>query len=323
MDRQAEDRVEHWHSLGCSLAAGRGPADLTRPVARSSQTVRPPTWSRVHASVRACRRMTTTCGWRTCSPTPPTRSRWSASWRRPARRDQARPHPGQRRRHGGRGADPLAAAARPAPATPWSARSSSRTGHGPRRWIVDPIDGTKNYVRGVPVWATLIALVDDEVPVVGSSPPPRSAAAGGRRRGTGAWTGRTLSAARRLHVSEVGRVEDASLSYAELRGWEESGRLEGFLPPPAPVLAHPRVRRLLVLHARRRGRGRHRRRAPARPARHGGTGAGRAPRPAAGSPRWTGVDGPWGGSAVATNGLLHDSVIELLARDGSPGHREV
>ena len=34
------------------------------------------------------------------------------------------------------------------------------TGHGPRRWVLDPIDGTKNFVRGVPVWATLIALLD-------------------------------------------------------------------------------------------------------------------------------------------------------------------
>ncbi|MDQ1585566.1 MAG: histidinol-phosphatase, partial [Actinomycetota bacterium] len=33
------------------------------------------------------------------------------------------------------------------------------TGHGPRRWVIDPIDGTKNFVRGVPVWATLIALM--------------------------------------------------------------------------------------------------------------------------------------------------------------------
>src|SRR3954466_5243358 len=38
------------------------------------------------------------------------------------------------------------------------------SGHSQRRWVVDPIDGTKNFVRGVPVWATLIALmVDDEV----------------------------------------------------------------------------------------------------------------------------------------------------------------
>ena len=41
------------------------------------------------------------------------------------------------------------------------------TGHGPRRWVIDPIDGTKNFVRGVPVWATLISLVDDGMPVLG------------------------------------------------------------------------------------------------------------------------------------------------------------
>jgi fructose-1,6-bisphosphatase/inositol monophosphatase family enzyme len=39
-------------------------------------------------------------------------------------------------------------------------------GHSQRRWVVDPIDGTKNFVRGVPVWATLIALmVDDDLVV--------------------------------------------------------------------------------------------------------------------------------------------------------------
>ena len=40
-------------------------------------------------------------------------------------------------------------------------------GTGPRRWVVDPIDGTKNFVRNVPVWATLIALLDGDDPVVG------------------------------------------------------------------------------------------------------------------------------------------------------------
>src|SRR5918998_6542200 len=41
------------------------------------------------------------------------------------------------------------------------------TGWGPRRWVLDPIDGTKNFVRGVPVWATLISLFDGDEPVVG------------------------------------------------------------------------------------------------------------------------------------------------------------
>src|SRR6187549_4055852 len=97
------------------------------------------------------------------------------------------------------------------------------TGRGARQWIIDPIDGTKNFVRGVPVWATLISLVDEGEPVLGVV----SAPALGRRwwaaTGTGAWTGKSLSAARRLNVSLVERLEDASLSYASIHGWEELG----------------------------------------------------------------------------------------------------
>ena len=52
-----------------------------------------------------------------------------------------------------------------------------------RRWIIDPIDGTKNYVRGMPVWATLLALQDGEEMTVGvvSAPAARSALVGGAR----------------------------------------------------------------------------------------------------------------------------------------------
>ena len=67
-----------------------------------------------------------------------------------------------------------------------------------RRWIVDPIDGTRNYARGVPVWATLIALEEDGVVTVGVV----SAPALGRRwhaeRGGGAWAGES-----RIHVSAI------------------------------------------------------------------------------------------------------------------------
>ena len=42
-----------------------------------------------------------------------------------------------------------------------------RDGGGPRCWVIDPIDGTKNYVRGVPVWATLIGLMDGDKVVMG------------------------------------------------------------------------------------------------------------------------------------------------------------
>jgi histidinol-phosphatase len=107
------------------------------------------------------------------------------------------------------------------------------TGHGPRRWVIDPIDGTKNYIRGVPVWATLIALMElgpnGDQPVVGMV----SAPALGRRwwaaRGAGAFTGRGLTKATRMQVSDVSRLEDASFAYSSLTGWEERDRLGAFL----------------------------------------------------------------------------------------------
>jgi histidinol-phosphatase len=100
---------------------------------------------------------------------------------------------------------------------------------GPRCWVIDPIDGTKNYVRGVPVWATLIGLMDLEEVVVGVV----SAPALGRRwwaaRGGGAWTGRGLTKASRCQVSSVAKLSDASFSYSSLSGWRDQGRLPGFL----------------------------------------------------------------------------------------------
>ncbi|MGH3656246.1 MAG: histidinol-phosphatase [Micromonosporaceae bacterium] len=98
-----------------------------------------------------------------------------------------------------------------------------------RRWIIDPIDGTKNFVRGVPVWATLIALLAGDEPVVGLV----SAPALGRRwwaaKGTGAYAGKHQHAATRIHVSEIRGLTDASLSYSSLTGWDEQGRLPGML----------------------------------------------------------------------------------------------
>jgi histidinol-phosphatase len=97
-------------------------------------------------------------------------------------------------------------------------------GTGPRRWILDPIDGTKNFIRGVPVWATLIALeVDGEVSVGVVSAP-----ALGRRwwasKGGGAYAN-----GRRCAVSDITEVADASFGYSSLTGWEEQGRIKGFL----------------------------------------------------------------------------------------------
>jgi histidinol-phosphatase len=186
------------------------------------------------------------------------------------------------------------------------------TGHGSRQWVVDPIDGTKNFVRGVPVWATLLALLDGGEPVVGVV----SAPALGRRwwaaRGTGAWTGRSLSSARRLHVSAVADLADASLSYSDLREWERAGRREEFLALQDQVW---RTRAygdfwsyMLVAE--------------------GGVDVATEPRlelydmaaldvivREAGG-RFTsldGDDGPFGGSAVASNGLVHDAVVTALS----------
>lgn len=100
---------------------------------------------------------------------------------------------------------------------------------GTRRWIVDPIDGTKNFIRGVPVWATLIALFDGDVPAVGVV----SAPALGRRwfaaAGDGAWRGTSLDESEQIRVSPVDDLAKASLSYSSLSGWEERGLLEPFL----------------------------------------------------------------------------------------------
>ena len=103
------------------------------------------------------------------------------------------------------------------------------TGSGPRRWILDPIDGTKNFVRGAPVWATLLALQVDGDIVLGVV----SAPALGRRwwagRGSGAWTSFSGGPPRRIAVSGVRSLPDAFLSYSSLTGWADTGRLEPLL----------------------------------------------------------------------------------------------
>ncbi|MEV0719040.1 histidinol-phosphatase [Asanoa sp. NPDC050611] len=107
--------------------------------------------------------------------------------------------------------------------------SEAAAGPGHRQWVIDPIDGTKNYIRGVPIWATLIALMEGDRPVVGLV----SAPALGRRWwaavGHGAFAGRHTAAATPIRVSGVRRIGDASFCYSSLHGWEETGRLDPIL----------------------------------------------------------------------------------------------
>jgi histidinol-phosphatase len=104
-----------------------------------------------------------------------------------------------------------------------------RTGGGPRCWVLDPIDATKNYVRGVPVWATLIGLMDGDAVVVGVVSAPALSRRWWAAAGGGAWTGRSLAKASRLQVSGVNSLADASFSYSGIGGWAEAGRLGGFM----------------------------------------------------------------------------------------------
>jgi histidinol-phosphatase len=108
------------------------------------------------------------------------------------------------------------------------------TGSG-RRWIIDPIDGTHNYMRGVPIFATLMALEIDGRLSVGAV----SAPALGRRwfswAGGGAWVAETgphgwaPATARAISVSGVGRLEDASVVYSSLPSITRSGMGDGFI----------------------------------------------------------------------------------------------
>jgi len=87
---------------------------------------------------------------------------------------------------------------------------------GERRWILDPIDGTANYVRGIPVWATLIALEEAGEVVMGVVSAPLLGRRWWAARGAGAWGN-----AEPLRVSAVGSLADAQLSYGSLVTFEE------------------------------------------------------------------------------------------------------
>lgn len=100
----------------------------------------------------------------------------------------------------------------------------------PRRWVVDPIDGTKNYVRGIPVWATLVALEEGGQYTVGVV----SAPAMGRRwwasRGEGAFSSDAISGQTRpLAVSAVAELADAQLSFGGFEDWASGARRQALI----------------------------------------------------------------------------------------------
>jgi histidinol-phosphatase len=194
--------------------------------------------------------------------------------------------------------------------------TEAAAGPGPRQWVIDPIDGTKNFIRGVPIWATLIALMERDRPIVGLV----SAPALGRRWwgavGHGAYAGRHSAAATPIRVSGVSRLADASFCYSSLYHWEQIGRLPAMLEMmrrtwrsraygdfygymlvaegAVDIMVEPELSLWdlaalvpIVTEA-------------------GGTFTDLAGRP-----------GPGGGNGVATNGRLHADVLERLG-DGMP-----
>ena len=107
--------------------------------------------------------------------------------------------------------------------------TSGSRGSRDRYWVIDPIDGTKNFLRGVPTWATLIALVENEnvVASVVSSPALYrrwyASVGGGAFVTEGASSavskGEAKSAPRKLAVSKVSQLSDASIAYSDFQGW--------------------------------------------------------------------------------------------------------
>ena len=190
-------------------------------------------------------------------------------------------------------------------------------GDSVRQWIIDPIDGTKNFVRGVPIWATLISLAIDGVPVVGVVSAPALGTRWWGATGQGAFVNERLGSpnseqARRIHVSRVSELADASISLSGLTRWENAGKLPQLLELTREVW---RTRDygdmwpyMMVAEGLLEASGEYDLQVYDMAAlvpivrEAGGT-----------FTSVDGDDGPWHGSALATNGLLHDRVIAALA----------
>ena len=203
----------------------------------------------------------------------------------------------------------------------------SDKGTSGRYWVIDPIDGTKNFMRGVPTWATLIALVSvntsgEEEVVVGIASAPALARRWSAAKGHGAFvrfnSGNndelledfdSASIDKKMSVSKVKELSDASISYSDFVGWGD--RLEPF-------------QKMLANAWRSRGIGdfwSHMLVA------EGAVDVAIEPslavwdmaaldiivREAGGTfTNTAGQNGPFGGSGVSTNGLLHNAVINGL-----------
>ena len=108
----------------------------------------------------------------------------------------------------------------------------SETGTGGIRWYIDPIDGTHNFMRGVPLFGTLLALEEDGEIVVGVMSAPAMGERWYARRGGGTWAigsvGPAAGERRRVGVSRVAAIADAQVLYSSPFDIEASGAVPGF-----------------------------------------------------------------------------------------------
>ena len=186
------------------------------------------------------------------------------------------------------------------------------SGDSARQWIIDPIDGTANYLKGIPMWSTLIALSIDGVPRVGVVSQPAIGRRWWAASGLGAWTNTVDGGPRRISVSAVDarrRGERQLPEHRAVAGCRSAGRARA---PDQRRVARPRLRRRLALHAARRGTAGVRRRVrrqgvrPRRPrADHH---RGRRPLHLVQPAR----DSIAERSSLATNGILHQAFLDIL-----------
>lgn len=103
------------------------------------------------------------------------------------------------------------------------------SGDSARQWIIDPIDGTANYLKGIPMWTTLIALAIDGVPRVGVASQPALGRRWWAAKGLGAWTNTPDGGVAPLAVSAVSTLAEASASFQSIRQWDDAGQLDAVI----------------------------------------------------------------------------------------------
>ena len=187
-------------------------------------------------------------------------------------------------------------------------------GEGSRQWIIDPIDGTANFLRGVPIWGTLISLAIDGVPKVGVVSAPALGKRWWAASGHGAWGQAHGHEPKRLAVSAVANLADASLSYNSLQGWDGAGRIDDAIALSRAVWRSRAIGDMWAYMLLAEGAIDIVSEFDLQPYDMGAL----IPIIQEAGGTFTSVDGepgPWHGNALATNGALHEQVLALL-REG-------